>query len=49
MVTVRAAVAPRVVAGADDDEWRRRMRGATGRVVLPHEYDDEDPNERADR
>jgi len=49
VVDERAAATPRAVVGAEDDEWRRRMRGTTGRVVLPHEFDDEDPNERADR
>jgi hypothetical protein len=48
VVSDRAVVAPRAAAGMDDDEWRRRMRGATGRVVLPDEFDDEDRNEGAE-
>ena len=47
LVVARAATTPRAVAGADDDEWRRRMRGATDRVVLPTEHDEE-ANEGAD-
>ncbi|GAB3856426.1 hypothetical protein ACFPIJ_58680 [Dactylosporangium cerinum] len=47
VITERAAAVPRAHAGTDDDEWRRRMRGATGRVVLPDDYD-EDPIEGAD-
>ncbi|MEV0133894.1 TcpE family conjugal transfer membrane protein [Dactylosporangium sp. NPDC050688] len=39
VVTERAATLPRVV-GTDDDAWRRRMRGAAGRVVVPGEDDD---------